>query len=554
MKKHKKMSLHAWQASLSLGVIMLALWLYWPALANHFLYTWDDNVYVIHNPYLALTADNFARILTVLYPSNWHPLTLVSHAIDATLFGLEAYWHRLGNLILHSMNSLWLFWVSLALLNAAHKRPLLQPHPHTLVAATISAVLFALHPQHVEAVVWIAQRKEVLSAFFLLPALLAYLLYTHAHRKSAQYYWFILALLCYTAAVLAKPMAVSFPLLLLLLDIYPLRRFLSTAAPSFRQIALEKLPFALLAAGVIGMTLLAQQAAIQSLHHITLEMRILNAFNSSIFYIQKFLLPLHLSPYYEYSPYRSLSANYAALLPVGGFIALTALALWAWQRGLRYWLLAWGFYLISLTPVIGIVQVGIQAAADRYAYIPTLPAYWLVGAGMAYTFFILSRRISRIALAAAVVMVLSVVAGLTRAQINVWHTDKILWTQVLSVTPNNPTAQCGLAETYLSTGAYDKALEYYRKSLDQIMMPYCFYHFGLNYLFLGETEGMRQVFETILHNKMPMDKQKLANIHAQLALFYAAHDQIPSAISHAHKALTHHPTHPQAKQLHALLD
>ena len=303
-----------------------------------------------------------------------------------------------------------------------------------MLAAGVAALLFGIHPQHVESVVWVAERKDVLCLFFILLAFISYIFY--ASKVQVTYYF--ITLLCFLLALLSKPMVVTFPVILLLIDIYPLKR---TCTPY--KLILEKIPFFMLTVCFIILSLLAQYqaGAMSSLESVNLLFRILNAFNSLIFYISKFFLPIHLSPFYPLQP---SVFHYSMLIPVFSVSLITIVCAYFWTQKKYYWLITWLFYIVCLSPVIGIIQVGIQAAADRYVYLPTIPFYILLGIG--FTQIVYADKIKRI-FKIGTFLVLFLIQ-LTQKQSTVWKNEVIFWTYILAYTPNNALAHNNLTVAY----------------------------------------------------------------------------------------------------------
>ncbi len=319
----------------------------------------DDPGYVYHNPHVlaGLTADGFSWAFTSFERANWHPLTWLSLMLDAQLFGLRAGGYHLTNLLLHTLSTLLLFrWLRLA--------------TGALWPAAAAAFFFAVHPLHVESVAWVTERKDVLSTAFCFLTLLAYTRYVR-ENGSAKTRAYVLALGCFALGLLAKPMLVTLPPLLVLLDYWPLRRFdpgLSRAHwRRFGQLLLEKIPFGLLMVASSVVTYFAQHShAVVALDQLPVSFRLATAALGVGTYLQKTFWPVGLSVYYPY--WYGVSVWW----PVGWAAALaclTAAALWQWRRR-PFVTMGWLWFLGTLVPVIGLVQVGSQAVADRYTYLP----------------------------------------------------------------------------------------------------------------------------------------------------------------------------------------
>ncbi len=325
----------------------------------------------------------------------------------------------------------------------------------TFIAAAITALLFGIHPQHVESVVWVAERKDVLCLFFILLALLSYVFYCRA--RSAL--WYLSTLLCFMLALLAKPMAVTFPAILLLMDVYPLKRtplIHSSQQVSYKILAIEKIPFFVLTLFSIIFTILAQAhgGAFTTLDNLGMQSRLLNAFNSLIFYLSKFLFPVGLSPFYPFSS----QGDY--LIPILACFLITFICGYFWYKKKYYWLMAWLFYLVTLSPVIGIIQVGSQAAADRYTYLPTIPFYMLIGIGIVKLLYT-EKKIIKLGTVIVFLLVSFVLVQLTQKQIMVWKNELTFWSYIVTYAPKNERAHMMLGEVYSRIGESEKAAMHY---------------------------------------------------------------------------------------------
>jgi hypothetical protein len=346
---------------LAIGTLLL----YWPVGHYDFVLA-DDYQYICQNlPVLkGLSWNGIHWAFWSMYASNWHPLTWISHMIDCSLYGLYPGGHHLTNIFLHTANSVLLFrWLS---------RVTGKLWPSAFVAA-----LFAWHPLHVESVAWICERKDVLSTFFLLLTLLAYTRYVVEPTRVR----FFLTLLLFLLGLMAKPMLVTLPCLLLLLDYWPLNRFL-TATRQFKSrkewmpILVEKIPFFFIAFCGCLLTMAAQSAngAVKETSEISLAVRIVNAASSYGRYLGKAFWPDHLLIFYP-MPASTPWALFAISLVV--LVVVTALAMW-WRAKFPWLMVGWLWFLGTLVPVIGLVQVGDQAMADRYTYIPYIGLFIVV--------------------------------------------------------------------------------------------------------------------------------------------------------------------------------
>ena len=463
------------------GIFALAIAVYMPALENGFLH-WDDYTYVYHNPYIQpLSIATVRWALTTTYFSYWHPLTWISHLLDYTLWGMDPYMHHLGNVLLHGLNCIAVFFLALLVpgigraRQAGHERPLelraMLDQPASVGGATIAALLFAVHPQHVEVVAWVCERKELLSTLFYLLAVCVYLIYGLRQYPRQQRALFMGTFVLFLFCVMSKPMSVTLPVVLLLLDIYPLRRF--TGAGGRVGILLEKLPLLAISAGIIAITILSQTdaGAIQSLDQIDLWGRCANAFNNSVFYLSKWLVPIDLVPYYPFPAYvRQFS--WQTLIPIVIFFAITTGCLLAAGRKKAVWPVLWLVYLVILSPVIGLIQSGPQAAADRYAYLPTVGLYILVAGivGRVVSTDPAASRLGSTCRSSAAVALLAAFFMLTTAthrQIAIWRDDLTLWSSVVRHFPDASSFPYNnLGNAYFERGDYATALRQYLKTLE----------------------------------------------------------------------------------------
>jgi tetratricopeptide (TPR) repeat protein len=451
--------------SFSSGCLFLITFAIYAPSLNYELLSWDTYDYLYPTQMIrAFTWQNLVAMLTSLSMFNWHPLTWLSYAIDYAIYGLNPWGFHLSNVLLHSANSVLFFFLCLRLLKlhvGLQKNPAVEFVKHAWLSAALAALWFGIHPQHVESVVWVAERKDVLFLFFSLLSLLAYLRYSETRSFVAYGGTF----LCCLLAVMSKPMAVSLPVIFLLLDIYPLQRSFLNASSSpepLKKLLLEKLPFALCSLLGIILTLIAQRQVISVFDYVHPGFRVLNAFNSLLLYLLNFLMPFNLSPLYPLD--LQLAENPAAFVAVLVGIMLTLWAVYAAYRGRFVGLVVWLFYVISLLPVLGLVQVGIQAAADRYAYLPTLMFYLLLatlgGLGMFHankTYRIFSRL-------GVLLFSLSLVL-VTLQQSEVWRNDYQLWERVTHFVPQNDLAQLNFGKAHYQRGNFAMAREHYQIAL-----------------------------------------------------------------------------------------
>ncbi|MFT3830624.1 MAG: tetratricopeptide repeat protein [Opitutaceae bacterium] len=407
-----------------------------PALRNDFV-TYDDPAYVIENPHVStgLSWANFRWAWTSFEHSNWHPLTWLSHQLDCALFGLAPWGHHLTNILLHAASALLLFVV-------------LQRATARLWRSLVVAALFSLHPLRVESVAWIAERKDVLSTLLGLLALWAYVAYAQRAHAARPRAWspYGLSLLAFAASLTAKPMLVTLPCALLLLDLWPLDRWHGGALRSVARLVFEKLPFFALAAVSCVLTSKAQAAggAMQAIENFSLPVRAANALVAYSLYLGKLVWPSGLAVLYpnfgEMPPPAHIAG--AALL----LVALSTAALVAWRAGRPWALVGWLWFLGTLVPVIGLVQVGGQTMADRYSYFPSIGALLVLVWVAAETSLRLPRR--TIVLGAVALAAVLACGVLTARQVARWRNSVTLFQHTLAVTRDNWMAHFNLFLAY----------------------------------------------------------------------------------------------------------
>jgi protein O-mannosyl-transferase len=406
---------------------------------------YDDDVYVTDNAAvlhgLAPASVRWAFWNDGFHAGNWHPLTWLSHMLDVQLFGRWAAGHHLTSLLLHLCNTLMLFGF-------------LRYATRALWPSIFVAALFALHPMHVESFAWVAERKDVLSTFLFLAAAWTYVLYTR--KPCPRHYVAVIAL--FILGLMSKPMLVSLPFVLLLLDYWPLSRF-APRIEVVRKLIAEKIPLFLLAAASAAITLNAQGRAVERLDALDLTSRLVNAATSYGWYIWKTVWPLDLSVFYPYpqNPSRLLAVVIAILL-----IAIT-IAAFRLARHRGYLLAGWLWYLVTLLPVIGIVQVGSQAHADRYTYIPYIGLFlaicWAAADIMTH------RPAMRRPIAIAASAVLLLLGILTWRETGFWKDSVTLFGRSVAVTRDNYVMTANLGMALAAQGDIDGALVQLKESL-----------------------------------------------------------------------------------------
>lgn len=441
----------------ALGLLSLAAYL--PSLSNEFV-NWDDPVYVSRNPRLdSFGAAFIGWSFTTNACSNWHPLTWISLGIDTAVWGKRPFGYRLTNLLLHGFNTFLVVLLFGRLVRLAAGSESGAP----VFAATAAGAVFGFHPLHVESVAWIAERKDVLYAFFWILALLAWLGYAGRERERTRPGFYGITLTLFAFSLLSKPMAVTLPLVLIILDAYPLRRLRDRRA-ILRVAILEKLPFFALAAVSSTATILAQKAggALEAMEHIPLGARLWGAEKALAFYLQKLVVPAGLVPLVPL-PSTVAPLTFEYLAPLALALGITAAAILVRRRA-PVVPAAWAFYVVTLVPVLGIVQVGSQAAADRYMYLPMLGPLAILAAGAARAWR-RGPRAQRVALA-ALVLVSGTLAALTVRQIGVWRDSVALWTRVADHYPGCATAFYQLGDAWRKKGDPARAGQAWERTVE----------------------------------------------------------------------------------------
>lgn len=441
----------------SRGVIALSLFsltvLAYAPLGEAGFVNYDDPGYVYANPRVAagLTIDGVAWAFTTFHQANWHPLTWLSHMLDVELFGVNPGWHHRVAVFLHALNTVLLF-------------TFLSRATGARWPSAFAAALFAVHPLHVESVAWISERKDVLSTFFWLAAMLAYL--SWVRRGGPARYALVAGLLA--AGLLAKPMVVTLPCVLLLLDVWPLGRTPwagradtgEAATVRWGRLLAEKVPLFFLVAGASVATLAAQRAggAVIGMVELPLAARLANAVVAYGWYLRKTVWPVGLAVFYPHPSLGGAPPPATWLVPLLVLAGISAGAFWQ-RRRRPYLAVGWLWYLGTLVPVIGLVQVGVQATADRYTYVPLIGLFvaiaWL-GASVA-----LGSRSRRVGVGTAAIVWLVASLLVTRAQLPHWRSARTLAERSVSVSPQNFVMSFNLAMALEGEGDVDGARRRY---------------------------------------------------------------------------------------------
>src|SRR6266704_2823544 len=432
-----------WWTTLGICLFLVVLtWLVFGQTLWHDFINYDDPRYVYENTKITggLSISGIVWAFTHIHSMNWHPLTTISHMLDCQLYGLKAGWHHCTNVLLHSIAVMLLF-VGLLQMTGAFWR-----------SAFVAAV-FAIHPLRVESVAWIAERKDVLSGVFFMLTLLAYLYYVRLPRTGR----YLMVVFVFACGLMSKPMLVTLPFVLLLLDYWPLDRIRGQVSKR----VLEKIPLIALSAVSSVATLVAQKGAVGYTEELPVLERFNNAVVSYILYIWQMLWPVNLAVFYPHPenrlPLWQISASLLLLL------CITAVAI-ALRKQRPYLITGWLWYLGALVPVIGLVQVGWQGRADRYTYLPQIGLY--IAVTWALTDLTISWRHRRTILSAAALLTIGLLSWGAWVQTSYWRNSETLFKHALAVTTNNDVAENNLGIVFLQKGQLDEAISLLQTAVD----------------------------------------------------------------------------------------
>jgi len=518
-------ALRIWLVCIGLAAATLAI--YAQVVTFEFV-TWDDPTYIYENPHIAqgLTMASVKWAFTSGYASNWHPLTWISHMVDVQLFGLQhPGGHHLVSVLMHVGNVLLLLWLLTRMTGA-------------FWPSALAAALFAFHPLRVESVAWVSERKDVLSGLFFMLTLLTY----HGYTQRPTLRRYLLVFLALALGLMSKPMLVTVPFVLLLLDLWPLRRWELPAWPS-QRIVLEKLPLLTLVLASCLATASAQQSAAAELDGLPLIWRLINSPVAYVLYLFKTIWPTNLAFFYphpgtileeELGHWLALAIGAALLLLLVSVLVLCK------ARKRPDLLVAWLWFLGMLLPVIGLIQVGQQAWADRYAYLPLLGIYLAFSYSLAR--WLEHRPAVRQTAIPVVVAALLLLLPLSWRQARVWRNSESLYTHALAVTDNNAVAHDNLGNVYLRQGQSGKALEHYQQALRiEPRDAQTFINMGDALQLMGHTEKAIKYYQQSLR----IDGNN-AQTYSNLGLALNALGQLQEAAWHCREALRLKPDYAEA--------
>jgi Flp pilus assembly protein TadD len=524
-----------WLAPLLVALVTLAAFL--PALHNQFV-NWDDEENLLNNPhYRGLGWTQLRWMWTTFHAGHWIPLTWMTFGLDYLLWGMKPFGYHLTSLLLHAANAVVFYFLAREILTSALPGPAERGHA-LAVSAGCAALLFAIHPLRVESVAWATERRDVLSGLFYLLTILVYLRACERETRGRRWYW--LAVGFFACALLSKSMAVSLPVVLLLLDVYPLRRLGGTTGwrgEPARRVYIEKLPFVLLAAAASAVAFLAGARNMAALDQLGVLGRLAISAYGLSFYLWKMVVPLNLSPLYV----PPLTVNPWAtpfLLSYALVLAITAIAL-SLRRRLPGLPAAWVAYVVILLPVLGIFQNGPQITADRYSYLAALGWAILAGAGLLSCWRARGRSkrgtpttFPRAGLAVPVCVVVGL-GVLTWNQVQVWHDSERLWTHTVAIDPNSPIPQNGLGNELADQGKVAEAIEHYRQAL-QLRPDYPEAHYNWGLALARQSE----LAEAIEHYRQALQlRPDYAEAHNNWGAALLQQGKLAEAIEHFQQAL-----------------
>jgi tetratricopeptide (TPR) repeat protein len=523
---------------------------YLPVFQNGFV-NYDDPDYILNNPHVkaGLTWSGIVWAFQSSVASNWHPLTWISHMIDCGLFGVNPAGHHLVNVVFHTANAVLLLFLLNQLTGAMWR-------------SAFVAALFAWHPLHVESVAWASERKDVLSAFFWMLTLLAYAGYarqvtrdecrvtgtaavvSHVTRHSSLFYF--LALLFFACGLMSKPMVVTLPFVMLLLDFWPLKRIAergvrsadSNRALTAGRLLLEKLPFFALTIASCIVTRLVQSGALWSTNALSFHFRMENALMSYVRYIAKLFWPADLALIYPYPHYWPM----AEVIAVGLLLALCSVLAILWTKRFPYLAVGWFWYLGTLVPAIGLVQAGIQSMADRYTYLPSIGLFIVVVWGLNDLLNAHPQKAKIAAIAGS--LALAGCLAVTSIQLNYWRNSVAIFLHTVEVTSDNYAAENCLGTALENIGKKDEAAKLYAESV-RVEPDYPLGQFNLGMILLEQGRAEEASNHLAIAAQLaPRDPV----MQFDFGVFLLQHGKPDEAAVHFKAALAAKPDFPEAKQ------
>jgi tetratricopeptide (TPR) repeat protein len=508
---------------ISAGLVLLIGAAFEPLRHNAFI-NYDDNKYITENPHIqsGITIQSIKWAFTSTQQSNWHPLTWLSHMLDIELFGLDPLGHHLHNLLLHTISTVLLFW-------------LLYKMTGAVWCSAFVAMAFGIHPLRVESVAWAAERKDVLGALFWMLTIAAYLYYV----KRGGIYRYLLVILCFAMGLMAKPMLVTLPIVLLLLDFWPLGRVSGNMA----RLVVEKIPLLILVLASCIITYQVQQSGGSVTLHMSPDVLVTNALGAYTSYLGKLVWPVDLAVLY---PMKGVQNPHDKQWPAGYLVLAFSILLAgcalaaARHRKKPYLLTGWFWYVITLIPVIGIVRIGAHLIADRYTYLPSIGIAILV----AWTMKDLSKHWpyrKRILAAACGLLAAAMILG-TRTQSAYWKDSVTLYEHTLAVTRNNYIIYNNLGCEYLGMGKLDKAKECFRTATQEINPAFADANYNMAIL-LGK-QGQYEDAINYLRGVLSVEPDN-TDANYNIALLLGKQGQYAGTIDYLYRVIQAEPANPE---------
>jgi tetratricopeptide (TPR) repeat protein len=533
-------------------LLAVAVFVVFGQTIRHEFVDYDDDDYVYNNPPVinGLTLPDIKWAFTHSHSLNWHPLTWLSHMLDCQLYGLNAGGHHLSNVLFHTATTILLFLVlrRMAGLHSGNSAGERAAQAGATWPAAFVAAVFAIHPLRVESVAWVAERKDVLSGLFFMLTLWAYTRYVEKSKVQSpkSKVWYGLALVFFALGLMSKPMLVTIPFVLLLLDYWPLRRIsdfgfrisdLKSASQrsTINHLLFEKLPFLLLSAASCVATVFAQKSVVATTQQLPFSVRLNHALVACTTYLGQMVWPHDLAVFY---PYRYLPVE--QIVGAGALLlCITALVFWGARR-FPYLPVGWLWYLGMLVPVIGLVQVGHQSHADRYTYLPQIGLYLAIT--WAVRDLTVSWRHRRQILGMAALGIIGALMACSWQQTKYWRNSELLWTHTLACTSENDLAQSNLGQVLAAEGRLDEALDHSQKAIE-INPDYALGHVNLAVALagLGRTAEALEHFQKAI----AIDPNQ-AEAHYDLGCIFDKQGKLDAAIEQYRKAIEIIPDYPEA--------
>ena len=501
-------------------LLIVASFIAFGRIAGNDFINFDDNIYITENNYIqsGFNPGSIKWAFTAVVSNNWHPLTLISHALDWSLFGANPSGHHIVSMFLHIGSVILLFLF-------------LNKTTCNLWAAAFAAAFFALHPLRVESVAWAAERKDVLSMFFGMAAIYAYSFYAGNHKLSK----YLLCLILFAMALMSKPMMVTLPLVLMLLDYWPLGRWQKAIKEpgnnfnSVGRLIWEKVPFICLTIVSSIVTFWTQsESGSVSLADFTFLTRSANAIISYISYLEKIFWPVNLAVFYPYN----LSLPLWKVLTSGLILILITLTVIYYIRKLPFLFTGWFWYMGTLIPVIGLVQIGNQAMADRYTYLPSVGIAFMVAWGIPS--LIKSEGIRKKILFPTAIIILAIMSISTWQQCGYWKNSATLFSHALQVTKNNYLAHNNLGVTLFGERKNGEAIDHFSKSISiKEDYAYAYNNRGFTYANLGQHQRAIEDY----NKSISLNSDYTTAYNGRATVYYAL-GQYQQAIEDLNKAIS----------------